>query len=112
MRQTRYPALPSGVLDIDTIQRGDAICLHLSGELDLAFADRVEEVIRAAEESTARAIVVDLSDLEFIDSTGLGMLLRAHARTREDGQTLRFVPSSHDAVTQVVAISGTSEIFA
>jgi len=67
--------------------------------------------IRVAEESTARVIVIDLADLEFLDSAGLTVLLRVHTRTRQDGQRLRFVPSEHDGVTQLVAVTGTSEIF-
>jgi anti-sigma B factor antagonist len=106
-----HTALPSGMLDIETVRGGDDLCLSLSGELDLAFVDTVEEAIRVAEKSTARAIVVNLSDLEFMDSTGLAMLLRAHNRARQDGQTMRFMPSSHDAVTQLVAGAGTSKLF-
>jgi anti-sigma B factor antagonist len=108
---TVVPALRSGVLEIDTVQGGDDLCLRLSGELDLAFVDRVEEAIRVAEKSTARAIVIDLSELEFLDSAGLAMLLRAHSRSREDGQTLSFVPSTHDGVIQLIALTGTSKIF-
>jgi anti-sigma B factor antagonist len=108
---TGHFPLPSGMLEIDTVRGGDDLCLRLSGEMDLAFVDRVEEAIRVAEKSAARAIVVDLSDLEFMDSVGLAMLLQAHTRTRLDGQTLSFVPSSHDAVRQLVAVTGTSKIF-
>jgi len=110
-RDTVLPALRSGVLEIDTVRGDDDLCLRLSGELDLAFVDRVEEAIRVAEKSTARTIVVDLSELEFLDSAGLAMLLRAHSRSRVDGQTLTFVPSTHDGVTQLMDVTGTSKIF-
>lgn len=108
---TMQPAYPSGMLDIETVRGGDDLQVRLTGELDRSFVDRVEEVISVAETTSARAIVVDLSDLEFIDSAGLSMLMTAHTRTRTDGQTLRFVPSSHDAVTQMVAVTGLDTIF-
>jgi len=108
---TEHSVLPSGMLEMDTVRGGDDLYLRLSGELDLAFVGRVDEAIRVAEKGTARAIVVDLSDLQFMDSAGLTMLVRAHARSRQDGQTLRFLPSSHDAVTQLVAVTGMSKIF-
>src|SRR5215204_7082547 len=100
--------LAGGVFEIDTVRAGPALWLRLSGELDLASVEKLEEAIRVAEESTARVIVIDLADLEFLDSAGLTVLLRAHTRTRRDGQRLRFVPSEHDGVTQLVAVTGTS----
>jgi anti-sigma B factor antagonist len=100
-----------GVFEIDTVRAGPALWLRLSGELDLASVERLEEAISVAEEGTARVIVIDLADLEFMDSAGLTVLLQAHSRTRQDGQRLRFVPSEHDGVTQLVAVTGTSEIF-
>src|SRR3954462_7260182 len=103
---TEHSVLPSGMLEMETIRGGDDLCLRLSGELDLAFVGRVDEAIRVAEKGTGRAIVVDLTDLQFMDSAGLNMLLKAHARTRQDGQTLRFLPSSHDVVTRLVAVTG------
>jgi hypothetical protein len=44
-------------------------------------------------------------------AAGLAMLLRAHARTRQDGQTLSFVPSNHDGVTQLIAVTDTGRMF-
>jgi anti-sigma B factor antagonist len=105
------PALPSGMFEIETTRAGPALLLRLSGELDMASVEKLEEAISVAEESTAREIVIDLGELEFMDSCGLRVLLRAYTRTRQDGQRLKFVPSSHDAVTQLIAVTGTSEMF-
>jgi anti-sigma B factor antagonist len=110
-REIGQSARQSGMFGIDAVRGGDDLCLRLSGELDMASVEKLEEAIRVAEESTARTISIDLSDLEFMDSAGLTVLLRAHTRTRQDGQTLRFMPSSHDAVTQLVAVTGTRKIF-
>jgi len=103
--------LARGVFEIDTVRAGPALWLRLSGELDLASVEELEEAICVAEESTAREIVIDLADLEFMDSAGLRVLLRAHTRTRQDGQRLRFVPSNHDGVTQLIAVTDTRKIF-
>jgi anti-sigma B factor antagonist len=110
-RETGHSALPSGMFEVDTLRGGDDLCLRLSGELDLASVEKLEVAIRVAEKTTARAIFIDLSDLEFMDSAGLTALLRAYTRTRQDGQRLRFLPSSHDAITQLIAVTGTSKIF-
>jgi anti-anti-sigma factor len=99
------------MFEIETTRAGPALLLRLSGELDMASVEKLEEAISVAEESTAREIVIDLGELEFMDSCGLRVLLRAYTRTRQDGQRLKFVPSSHDAVTQLIAVTGTSEMF-
>ena len=76
----------------------------LAGELDFATAFdaemRLEQAIRAADE-----VVVDLSGLEFIDSTGIRTLLEAHQAARREGVTLRFLPGPV-AVQRVFEISG------
>jgi anti-sigma B factor antagonist len=78
--------------------------IALSGELGLASADELDAVIRNAEETDVGRIVVDLSGVSFIDSTGLGVLLRA--KSRSDGR-LRYIPSCHDAVTRLLQATGT-----
>jgi anti-anti-sigma factor len=55
--------------------------------------------------------VVDLSDLAFLDSSGLSVLLKASTRSREDGNRLSFVPSKHEIVTRLIAVTGTGEMF-
>ena len=54
--------------------------IELVGELDLDGAPRLEEALRAAEAGDAASIVVDLGQLEFIDSTGLRLLVLAADR--------------------------------
>ncbi len=54
--------------------------IELIGELDLDGAPRLEEELRAAEAGDAASIVVDLGQLEFIDSTGLRLLVMAADR--------------------------------
>ncbi len=60
--------------------------LHLKGELDLASASIFRREIESPEITEAPVIVLDLQDLEFIDSTGLRTILTAHARSQEHGQ--------------------------
>jgi anti-anti-sigma factor len=98
-------------LEISAGRDGSELLLRLSGELDLRSAAALQETIRGAEESTADQIVIDLTHLEFMDLTGLSVLLAAYHRRRQDGQHLDFLPSRHDAVKQLVAVTGVSEIF-
>jgi anti-sigma B factor antagonist len=95
-------------LKLRSAREGDAVRVSISGELDLVSAGKLDEAIRQAEESDAPAIVVDLTDLEFIDSTGLSVLLGAYRRNREEGRRLTFVRSEHEAVTRLLAITDTT----
>src|SRR5215210_28960 len=97
----------SGALLINTRRDGDSVAIALSGELDLASAGELDTSIRNAEETGIARIVVDLSGVSFIDSSGLSVLLQA--KKRSDGQ-LHYVPSNHDAVTRLLELTGTIEL--
>jgi anti-anti-sigma factor len=84
--------------------------LRLSGELTQATVGRFEKAIRGALEASPQEIVVDLTGIDSIDDTGLTALLKAHLRSRQRGRPIKFVPSDHEVVKQVVAVTGTNEI--
>jgi anti-anti-sigma factor len=63
----------------------------LAGELDLASASLLEEEMAKALAADAPAIVLDLSELRFIDSTGIRLLLRLQARSPKEGNRLRMI---------------------
>ena len=61
------------------------------GELDLASAECAATELRRCTASDVDEIVVDLSGLDFIDSTGLNILLQAYEREPQNGNRLRFL---------------------
>lgn len=83
--------------------------IALAGELDLATADEVEQEIVRVEATDADSIVVDLSDLRFMDSTGVRILLSADARSRADGSRLALLRGPA-AVQRVFELSGISDL--
>jgi anti-sigma B factor antagonist len=97
--------------DIKSKREGGSVTVAVAGEIDLSTADQLDAAIRQAEETDTNRIVVDLSALSFVDSTGLSVLLEAIKRTRRDGNRLSFVPSKHEAVTRLLALTDTTEIF-
>jgi anti-sigma B factor antagonist len=52
----------------------------VEGELDIATAPRLISVLNRAVQEALRSLVVDLSDVNFMDSTGLALLINAHRR--------------------------------
>jgi anti-anti-sigma factor len=109
--ESEHSALPDDVFEVQSVQVGDALCVLVSGALDLASTDKLEEAIRVAEKATEGAIVVDLTNLRFMDSVGLNVLLKAHTRSRHDGNRTRFLPSKYDAARQLVAVTDSSRMF-
>lgn len=76
---------------VEARSQGQAQILAVSGELDLAAAASLEEELDRVLEAGSPVIVVDLKELDFIDSTGLSVLVRAHQRAQESGLELGLV---------------------
>ncbi|WP_249010846.1 STAS domain-containing protein [Conexibacter sp. DBS9H8] len=68
---------------VEVSSEGTKAVLRLSGELDVSSSAALEDELARIDGSTL--IVLDLSELEFVDSTGLGVLVKAHQRVREEG---------------------------
>jgi anti-sigma B factor antagonist len=81
----------------------------LSGEIDLASAPAVWEAIEPVLED-ASCVVVDLSDVRFIDSTGLSVLVRAHRRLGSHGGIL-IVRSPSETAGRVLRVTGLDTVF-
>jgi anti-sigma B factor antagonist len=68
------------------IERSDGtVVIHLRGEFDLACAERFEDELDGALDGETEAVVLDLCGLQFMDSTGLRMLITLNRTTSEDG---------------------------
>jgi anti-sigma B factor antagonist len=80
-----------GGFGLTSEREGDMHSICLFGELDLATADAVEKELLRVEATDADAIVIDLSGLTFIDSTGVRLLLYAAMRSRADSDRLALL---------------------
>ena len=82
---------PGAAAEVAT-ERYDGICVaHLSGEIDLACIDRVETEREATECREAGPLVVDLSEVGYLDSAGVHMLYRLGHRRRSAGARTAIV---------------------
>lgn len=86
----------------------DRVVLGLHGELDLLGAPLLEEEIEKVEAGTLSIVVLDLQDLQFVDSAGLRVILTAHERSRRQGKELALTPGS-EQVQRLFTIAGVSE---
>jgi anti-anti-sigma factor len=100
--------IADGTLVVRTAVDGDNQVVSLCGELDLANAGTAEATLEDALGSDGAQVVVDMSELEFIDSTGIALLVTAIGKDG-DATRVRFVPSASPAVTRVLELTGLAE---
>src|SRR3954447_25877559 len=84
----------TGGIEIESGQEGRDYIIRLRGDLDLECSSELEEAIKLAERTDAERLVIDVNGLDFIDSTGLRVLLAAKRRDDGDGNRLRFTRGS------------------
>jgi len=94
----------SELVGLDIEDRGTVVLARVTGELDLAGAPRTGESIAEAVNTSARGLVVDFSDLDFIDSSGIAMLFSLARRLGNRRQQLRVVAPPDGAVARVLRI--------
>jgi anti-sigma B factor antagonist len=90
-------------------QKGGACVVRLAGELDLYNAPRVRDALRDACGDSAERVVVDLSGVDFIDSTALGVLIEA--QTRMDNRRAFLLAAPGLETRRALEISGLDRHF-
>jgi anti-sigma B factor antagonist len=84
--------------------------LRIHGELDLSTAPPLTTALDTAIRESRGAFVVDLGDLTFLDSSGVGVLLHARARLGRDERDL-VVVCPPGAARHVFEVAGISDLF-
>lgn len=77
--------------------------IEVEGELDLAVADQLKEAIDHA--ASQRQVLIDLKRCDFIDSTGVAVILRAHGQMAGEGRRLAVCCPS-EQVLRVLTVTG------
>jgi len=83
--------------------RNGAVVVRLGGELDLYNAEAIRDALVGVIAEAPRRLVVDMTDVEFVDSTVLGVLVEAHSRLGQD--TLRLAAPQLEA-RRALQVSG------
>jgi anti-sigma B factor antagonist len=97
-------------LVVEEHQASGVTVLAARGELDLATAPRLTARVEAMRQTGARSVLVDLSGVEFCDSTGLRALIGAASEVRAAGGRLAITAGPDDgAVARLLLVTGASE---
>jgi anti-anti-sigma factor len=97
-------------LDIVCTQSNGAVRCALNGELDLASESRVLDELGPVIDRRPEAVILDLAGLEFIDSTGLRVLLVCRERAADKGTPL-LIDAVSDAVRRLLDLTETGDRF-
>jgi anti-anti-sigma factor len=93
-----------GLVGLEVEERGDVVVASLSGELDIAGAARTGERIADAVPTSAVGLVVDLMELEFIDSSGIAMLFALARQLGSRRQELSVAAPPGGPIARVLEI--------
>lgn len=94
---------------VEERQHGDAAILTVSGELDLRTSPELEERLNGAFGAGIELVILDLRQIDFMDSTGLRVLLAAHQRAHETGRRFALVRGA-DQVERVLTLTGVRDL--
>ncbi|MFN8017042.1 MAG: STAS domain-containing protein [Acidimicrobiales bacterium] len=97
-------------LRLDVRRHGDWTVVEVGGEIDVATAPRLREQLIAIVADEQYQIVVDLEAVDFIDSTGLGVLISGLKRVRTHGGELALV-CTEPRIMKVFEITGLLQVF-
>jgi anti-sigma B factor antagonist len=93
---------------VDVRVEGRIAIIGVTGELDLASSPELEQQLDQVWRSDADQLVLDLRGLEFMDSTGLSIVVGAHQRVAETGRKLSVVKGPPQ-VQRLLDLTGVSE---
>jgi anti-sigma B factor antagonist len=98
-----------GALTVRVDPAGDALVIRATGELDVATAETFDSELRGALASGALTVLLDLSQLEFIDSTGIRALLTGKELCSMNGSRFGILRKVSPAVRRSLEVSGVAK---
>ncbi len=106
------PALKENVVDLSLSTRteGDRTVVVVGGEIDVYTAPKLREQLIDLVSSGQYHLVVDMEGVEFLDSTGLGVLVGGLKRVRAHEGSLRLV-CTQERILKIFRITGLTKVF-
>ncbi|MCG3421247.1 STAS domain-containing protein [Oceanobacillus jordanicus] len=96
-------------LVIDVVEENNKSVVNLSGEIDAYTAPNLKESLLPLTQKEGNTVEVDLGNVNYMDSTGLGVFISALKSTKENGSEMKLV-NIQDRVLRLFKITGLDEI--
>jgi anti-sigma B factor antagonist len=97
-------------LSLSTLTEGDRTVVEVGGEIDVYTAPKLREQLVDLVNDGQYHLVVDLEAVEFLDSTGLGVLVGGLKRVRPHDGSLRVV-CTQEKILRIFRITGLTKVF-
>jgi anti-sigma B factor antagonist len=94
------------IADLQLSSREGIVIARVSGEIDMSNAADLRAAITEATPNDALGVVLDLSDVGYVDSAGIHLLYRLGEALRNRGQTLRVVIPPESAASDALRLAG------
>lgn len=98
-------------LTINHHSLGSFPAVSLAGELDAYHAPRLRDALDSLLATPSVTLIVDLRNVTYIDSTGLGVLVAVRKRADTQGGGIRLIVTSEGAVQRTLTITGLLSVF-
>lgn len=95
---------------VDVTREGDTVVVAPVGEVDLSRSPRLRSVLREAQASRPKRVVIDLSEVEYMDSSGVATLVEAFQVARRNGSKM-VLCGLMDRVRSIFEIARLDTIF-
>ncbi len=97
-------------LSLKSRTQGPFQVIEVGGEVDVYTAPKLRETIVTAVDAGHNRLIVDVEKVDFLDSTGLGVLVGSLKRVRSDGGSLDIV-CTHERILKIFDITGLDKVF-
>jgi anti-anti-sigma factor len=105
---SRSDGIPPTPFSVERSVRGDVVVITVRGELDMATVDRL--AVLAEDVPQGSRVVVDMAELEFIDSAGIHLLLALDLRSRQEGWDLTLARPQTTVMRMLTLLKITDQI--
>ena len=104
------PDTAEPVLVVDVERDGDEAIVRIDGEIEFATAPRLRSELLDLAQDGATPVILDLSNVPFLDSAGISLLIQAKKRLDAAGSDL-VLRAPQPNIRRVLEISGVTELF-
>ncbi len=97
-------------LSLETTREGDVTIVAVGGEIDVYTAPKLRDKITELVGENTFDIMVDMEHVEFLDSTGLGVLVGGLKKVRAQGGSMEII-CNQDRLLKIFRITGLAKVF-
>ncbi|SHG31864.1 STAS domain-containing protein [Ornithinibacillus halophilus] len=96
-------------ISINVKEENEKVVINVSGEIDVFTAPQLKEKIIPLVSAENAEVIVDFKDVNYMDSTGLGVLINAYKATKVNNSHIKII-NLQDRVYRIFTITGLDEV--